>query len=456
VLLIFKTIKRSLKSERHDFTTIPIAEAVILLAVPMILELSLEGVFAVVDMFFVSRLGASAIATVGLTESVITIIYSIAIGLSTGAAAIVARRVGEKNFDAAEQAAGQAILISLFLSVVLGTLSVIFARDILRTMGAAPEVVDHGAIFTQIMLGGCAPIILLFLINGIFRGAGDATMAMRSLWIASGANIVFCPIFIYFFGLKGAALATLCGRSLGVGFQCWHLFRGDGELKVLRRHFAWNWPVMKSIVTVAWPAAFQFIIGSGSWILLTRFVAESGGTPASAGYQIAVRCFVFFILPAMGLSNAAATLVGQNLGAKHYQRAEESAVVTAKYSAVLMLLFTLFLVGLAPQLVAVFTDDLVVREFGVQALRGISSGFLFYGVGMVMIQSLNGAGATRIPTLINIFCFWIFQIPMGYFLARHTSLGVHGVIYAIPMAHGLLAAMAWWVFRRGKWKSVQV
>ncbi|PWU22250.1 MAG: MATE family efflux transporter, partial [Bdellovibrio sp.] len=312
-----RTLLASLKSEHHDFTTSPIKEAVVLLAVPMILELSLEGIFAVVDMFFVSRLGPNAIATVGLTESVVTIVYSIAIGLSTAATAIVARRVGEKDGQAAAHAGAQAILLSVFVSIILGVLGVTFASDILAGMGAAEEVVQSGAIFAKILLGGSAPIILLFLINGIFRGAGDAAIAMRSLWVASGTNIILCPILIACFGLKGAALATLVGRSTGVLYQCFHLFKGDGELKFQRWHFKLDGAAFRSLTTVAWPASLQYIIGSGSWIILNRLVAETGGTSASAGYQIAFRNFVFFMLPAWGLSNAAATLVGQNLGARH-------------------------------------------------------------------------------------------------------------------------------------------
>ena len=333
---IFHTIRQSLKGEHHDYTQGVIAEAVVLLAIPMILELSLESVFAVVDMFFVSRLGQNAIATVGLTESVVTIIYSISIGISTGATAIVARRIGEKNPEAAAHAGAQSLVLATLVSLVMGITGVYFASDILAAMGASSDVVRDGAIFTRIMLGGSTVILLLFLINGIFRGAGDAAMAMKSLWIASGVNIVLCPIFIHFFGLQGAAMATVVGRTSGVLYQAYHLFRGDGALRFYARHFRFDGAVLKSITKIAWPASVQFIIGSGSWIILTRLVAETGGTAASAGYQIAFRNFVFFILPAWGLSNAAATLVGQNLGAKHFDRAEESVFTTAKYSAVLM------------------------------------------------------------------------------------------------------------------------
>ncbi len=450
------TIKQSLKGEHHDYTQGPISEAVILLAIPMILELSLESVFAVVDMFFVSKLGPSAIATVGLTESVVTLIYSVAIGLSTGATAIVARRIGEKNPDAAAHAGAQSLILGIVASIVLGTVGAYFAGDILALMGASREVIDEGTVFARVMLGGSTAILLLFLINGIFRGAGNAAMAMRSLWIASGINIVLCPIFIHFFGLKGAAMATVVGRSSGVAYQIYHLFSGSGELKFSSRHFKFDFPIIRSLVKIASPASFQFMIGSGSWIILTRLVAETGGTAASAGYQIAFRNFVFFILPAWGLSNAAATLVGQNLGAQQFQRAEESVFTTAKYNAILMAFVTVFFVVFAHPIVGVFTQDQAVLDHGTQALRIIGLGYVFYGIGMVMTQALNGAGDTKTPTWLNFFCFWVFQTPFAYFLAKGTTLGAKGVMMAIPAAHAVLAGMAWWIFKQGKWKSVKI
>jgi len=333
---IVAIVKESLNGEQQDYTQGSIPKAVFLLAIPMILELSLESVFAVVDMFFVSKLGENAIATVGLTESVITIIYSVAIGLSTAATAVVARRVGEKNMDAAAHSGAQALIVALVVTVAMSIPGVIFADDILHLMGASAEVVKDGAVFTRIMLGSSAAIMLLFLINGVFRGAGDAAMAMKSLWIASAINIVLCPIFIHFFGLQGAAWATVIGRSSGVLYQCYHLLNGKGILKFHRSHFDFDLDVSRTIINIGWPATFQFIIASGSWIILARLVAETGGTTALAGYQIAVRNFVFFILPAWGLSNAAATLVGQNLGANEIERAEKSVNITAKYNAIFM------------------------------------------------------------------------------------------------------------------------
>ncbi|TAE65892.1 MAG: MATE family efflux transporter, partial [Bacteroidetes bacterium] len=377
--------KLSLSGEEQDYTQGSIPKAVFLLAIPMILELSLESVFALVDMFFVSKLGSNAIATVGLTESVITIVYSIAIGLSTAATAIVARRIGEKKPEEASHAGVQAILIGIITTVVMSAFGVYFASDILFLMGASKEVVAEGTVFTQIMLGSSAAVMFLFLINGIFRGAGDAAMAMKSLWLASLINIILCPIFIHFFGLKGAAIATVFGRSTGVFYQCYHLFKGSGILKIYKHHFKADFEIIKSIVNIATPATLQFIIASGSWIFLAKLVAETGGTNASAGYQIAIRNVVFFILPAWGLSNAAATLVGQNLGANQIERAETSVWLTAKYNAIFMSFVMLLFVFCSKPIIGFFTSDEAVISYGALSLQIIGLGYVFYGVGMVMI-----------------------------------------------------------------------
>ncbi|HWY39030.1 MAG TPA: MATE family efflux transporter [Bacteroidia bacterium] len=453
---ILAVIKQSLNGEQVDYTQGSIRRAVFLLAVPMILELSLESVFAVVDMFFVGKLGQNAIATVGLTESVITIIYSIAIGLSTAATAIVARRIGEKNPEAAAHAGAQSLFVSIIATVILSICGIIFAGDILSLMGASEDVIRDGTIFTRIMLGGSVAIMLLFLINGIFRGAGDAAMAMKSLWIASTINIILCPVFINLFGLKGAAIATVIGRSTGVLYQCYHLFKGSGIIKIHRHHFKFDGEIVRSIVNIAWPATFQFIMASGSWIVLARLVAETGGTTASAGYQVAIRNVVFFILPAWGLSNAAATLVGQNLGAKQLQRAEESVFITAKYNAIFMsFVMVLFLFCSGP-IIRIFTQDEEVVKYGVKALQVIGSGYVFYGIAMVMTQSLNGAGDTKTPTVINFVCFWLFQIPFAYFLAKGLDLKSTGAFISIPVAETLIALVAWYYFKKGRWKEVKV
>lgn len=453
---IIEIIKLSLNGEQQDYTTGSIPRAVFLLAIPMILELSLESVFAIVDMFFVSKLGENAIATVGLTESVITIVYSIAIGFSTAATAIVARRIGEKNPEAAAHAGAQSLVIVLIATVFITIAGVVFAPDILTLMGASAAVVRDGAIFTRIMMGGSLGIMMLFLINGIFRGAGDAAMAMKSLWIASILNIILCPVLIHFMGLKGAAIATVIGRSTGVIYQCYHLFKGSGILKIKSSYFKPDSEIIKSIINIGWPATAQFIVASGSWIVLARLVAESGGTTASAGYQIAIRNVVFFILPAWGLSNAAATLVGQNLGANQIERAEKSVMLTAKYNAIFMSFVMLLFVFFAEPIIRFFTTDLAVIGYGARALQIIGTGYIFYGIAMVMTQALNGAGDTKTPTIINFVCFWLFQIPLAYFLAKGIDLKSTGAFIAIPAAETLIAVLGYYYFKRGRWKQIKV
>lgn len=453
---IFAIIKQSLNGEQQDYTQGSLRKAVFLLAIPMILELSLESVFAVVDMFFVGKLGQNAIATVGLTESVITIVYSVAIGLSTAATAVVARRIGEKNTAEAAHAGAQSIVIALIATTAVSAAGIFFAADILTLMGARSEVVIQGAIFTRIMLGGSIVIMLLFLINGIFRGAGNAAMAMKSLWIASGINIILCPVFIHFFGLKGAAIATVIGRSTGVIYQCYHLFKGNGIIKFTQYHFFFDKKIIASLINIAWPATFQFIIASGSWIILARLVAETGGTTASAGYQIAIRNVVFFILPAWGLSNAAATLVGQNLGAKQVQRAEQSVILTAKYNAIFMSMVMLLFILCSSPIIHLFTKDESVSAYGVKALQIIGSGYIFYGIAMVMTQALNGAGDTKTPTIINFICFWMFQVPLAYFLSKGLDWRSTGAFIAIPIAETVVAFVALYYFKKGKWKEVKL
>jgi putative MATE family efflux protein len=464
---IYALLKQSLKGGEHDYTQGSIREAILLLAVPMILELSLESIFAVVDMFFVSHLPAPhnkiAMATVGLTESVIALIYTIAIGLSTAATAVVARRTGEKNPEAAAHAGAQAILLSLISSVILSIAGMIFAPDVLRLMGAAPDVVKEGTTFARIMLGGSVIIILLFLINGVFRGAGYAAIAMRSLWLASIINIFLCPALINGWGplpalgLQGAAIATTIGRGIGVLYQCYHLFwKKDRSMKMRSHHFKWNMTQIKNLFEVAWPATFQFFIQSGSWIVMAWIVSTTGGTDASAGYQVAIRNVVFFILPAWGLSNAAAALVGQNLGAKQPDRAEQSVLLTTKYNTIFMAIVMLLFLFFASPIISIFTNEPAVHRFGVLALQIIGSGYIFYGIGMVMVQALNGAGDTKTPTWINIIGFWVFQIPFGFLLAKGFGMGPVGAFIAVPVAEVLIAMAAFYYFKKGKWKEVVV
>jgi len=400
--------------------------------------------------------------TVGLTESVITIVYSLAIGLSTAVTAMVARRIGEKKPEDASRAGVQAILISLAATVLISIIGLIFAPEILALMGATPDVVSQGTLFTRIMLGGSVVIILIFLINGIFRGAGNPSIAMRSLWIASLINIILDPIFIFGIGpwegmgLKGAAIATVIGRGSGVVYQCYYLFRGKGIIRIRLSYFKPEWKIIRSLIEIAWPATFQFIIASGSWIVLTQLIAKSGGTEASAGYQVAIRNVIFFILPAWGLSNAAATLVGQNLGAKQPGRAEQSVLLTARYNAIfmagVMLLFLLF----ASPIISIFTSEPQAHRYGVTSLQIIGAGYIFYGIGMVMIQALNGAGDTKTPTWINFVGFWVFQIPLAYILTKGFDMGPVGAFIAIPIAETAIALASWYFFKKGKWKTVEI
>lgn len=458
----WQIIKDSLKGEERDYTQGSIKTAIFLLAIPMILELSLESVFALVDIFFVGKLGSNAIAIVGFTESLITLVYSVAIGLSTAATAVIARRIGEKNTEGASKASVQAIIISMFISIILGISGWIYADKLLTFIGASEDVIREGHMFTKIIFGFNIVIVLIFLINGIFRGAGNAALAMRSLWIASILNIILDPLLIYGigtwngWGIEGAAIATCIGRGSGVVYQLYHLFGGSGVIRIRWSDVVPDFDVIRSMIKLAWPATFQFIIASGSWIILTRLVAEEGGTDASAGYQIAIRNVVFFILPAWGLSNAAATLTGQNLGAGSPERAEKSVMLAMKYNAIFMAFVSLIFIFLSRPIIGFFTQDADVVNIGVRALQIIGSGFIFYGIGMVLIQALNGAGDTSTPTWINFVGFWMIQIPMAYLIQYYTDFGLDGIFAAVPIAETMIAIVAYIVFKRGAWKTVKV
>ncbi len=460
--LAFNLISDAVTGKEQDYTTGSLRKAIFLLAVPMIIEMLMESIFALVDLFFVGKLGKHAISTVGLTESVITIVYSVAVGISMAATATVARRIGEKDKEGAAAAAMQCIWVGIAVIIVLSLAGVIFAADILRLMGAEAETIQMGVTYTRIMMGSGLVIMLLFLINGIFRGAGDASVAMKSLMLANACNIALCPLFINglgpipAFGVTGAAIATATGRSIGVLYQLYYLFNGKSVVQLGKESLKAEWAIIKSVVVIAWPATLQFIIASCSWIFLARLVAETGESTASAGYQTAIRILIFFLLPAWGISNAAATLVGQNLGAGQAQRAEESVLQTAKYNAVFMIAVTLLFLALADAIVGVFAVQADVKAIAVKALRIVSAGYIFYGVGMVMINAFNGAGDTKTPTLINLVGFWLFQIPLAYLLAKTFELGPTGVFIAIPVAETFIAVAAFVLFKRGKWKAVKV
>jgi putative MATE family efflux protein len=448
-------LKESLNSEHQDFTTGSIRKSIFMLAIPMMLEMGMESVFAVVDIFFVSKLGPDAAATVGLTESFLTIIYSVAIGLSMAATAMVARRVGEKNPAGAAKAGAQALLLCILVSIGLGIAGFFLAERILEFMGASPELIAMGKTYTRIMLSGNVVIMLLFLINGIFRGAGDAMIAMKSLWLANICNIILCPIMIHQFGLTGAAIATTIGRGIGVCYQVYHMFKGKGIIKIHLPDFKPDGKLIKSLSSIASTGTLQFIVASASWIVMARLVAGFGSN-AVAGYTIAIRLIIFFLMPAWGMSNAVATLVGQNLGAKQPERAEQSVWQTARYSAIFMAGVSLLFVCFAEFFVGIFNKDPEVIKTGVTALRIVSLGYIFYGVGMVMINAFNGAGDSKTPTWINLFWFWIFQIPFGYLMAQTFGFGTTGVFIAIVVTETMISITSIIIFRRGKWKLVKI
>ena len=455
------TIRESLAGSHHgEYTEGPIGRAVLLLAIPMVLELALESVFAVVDVFFVSQLGADAVATVGLTEAMLTIIYAAAMGLSVGAMATVARRIGERDHDGAAVAAVQVIALGACIAVPVGIVGGVFARSFLSLMGATPGVLAHSS-FTTIVLGMNGIILMLFLINAVFRGAGDAAVAMRVLWIANAINICLDPCFIFGLGpfprlgVTGAAVATTTGRGIGVIIQLWTLSRGRGRIVIRREHLRLEPRVMINMLRLSGTAVFQSLVGTTSYLGLVRIVASFGGD-ALAACTIAIRIVIFALLPAFGLSNAAATLVGQNLGAGKPERAEASVWRACWYNLVALgtigALFMLFAEGI----VSWFTSDAAVAPLASRGLRITSSGFLFYSAGFVLTASFNGAGDTWTPTVINIVCLWLGEIPIAYLLARVLGFGPVGVFWAFPIAFGSMTVVSAVVFRRGRWKLKRV
>ena len=457
---IFTLIKESLRGGNHDFTRGSIRRAVLLLAIPMMLEMAMESVFALVDLYFVGHLPHSsyAIQTVGLTESCLTIIYSLAVGMSMAATAIVARRIGEKDPVEAAKAGMQSVTLAILVNFVIGVAGFYFAGNILSLMGASAETVRLGTNYTRIMMAESLIIVMLFLVNGIFRGAGNAAIAMRSLWIANIANIILCPLFINVlgFGLTGAAIATTIGRSTGVVYQLYHLFNGKNLIKVRLAYLKPHWEQIKAILKIAIPGILQFVIGSCSWIFLAELVATTGGDHGSAGYQTSIRLMLFFMLPAWGMSNAAATLVGQNLGAKEFGRAEDSVFKTVKYNVLYMACVTVITFLLATYLTAFFTNDEQVRQVATRSLQILSVGYIFYGVGMVMMSAFNGAGDTWTTTWVNLFGFWLLQVPLAYLLDKYFNMGITGVFLAIPIAETCMAIASFFLFKGGKWKKVKV
>ena len=457
---IFTLIKESLRGGNHDFTRGSIRRAVLLLAIPMMLEMAMESVFALVDLYFVGHLPHSsyAIQTVGLTESCLTIIYSLAVGMSMAATAIVARRIGEKDPVEAAKAGMQTVTLAIMVNFVIGVAGFYYASNILSLMGASAETVRLGTNYTRIMMAESLIIVMLFLVNGIFRGAGNAAIAMRSLWIANIANIILCPLFINVlgFGLTGAAIATTIGRGTGVVYQLYHLFNGKNLLKVHLAYLKPHWEQIKAILKIAIPGILQFVIGSCNWIFLAELVATTGGDHGSAGYQTSIRLMLFFMLPAWGMSNAAATLVGQNLGAKELGRAEDSVFKTVKYNVLYMACVTVITFVLATYLTGFFTNDEQVRQVATRSLQILSVGYIFYGIGMVMMSAFNGAGDTWTTTWVNLFGFWLLQVPLAYVLDKNFNMGITGVFLAIPIAETCMAIASFFLFKGGKWKKVKV
>ena len=451
----------AVRGDAYDYTSGSIRKSIVLLAIPMMLEMAMESVFALADTFFVGRLGVAALTTVGLTEFMMTLIYSVGVGLSLAPMALIARFVGEKNTALASRAAGQSIVLTLLLSLLIAVPGFLYAGDLLRLMGAGEEVVATGVNYTRILFAGNGIIMLLFLLNGVFRGAGEAATAMRVLWIANGINVVLDPLLIFGlgpipgFGVEGAAIATTLGRGIGVLYQLYILFSGRSVVRIAGGGWRLDFGMQARIARIAASGAFQYLIGSASWIFLARIVAGFGAS-AVAGYTVAIRLILFTLLPAWGLSNAAATFVGQNLGAGRPLRAERGVWWTLTITTVYLALLSVGYYVLAGPLVGAFTEDADAYRYGVNALRVFAIGYVLFGLGLIPIQAFNGAGDTVTPSLLNFVCFWLLEIPLGYVLAVRMGYEVSGVVWAVVLSELVLAIVAIVLFRRGRWKLKQI
>jgi putative MATE family efflux protein len=454
-------IRDALRGKAHDYTSGPIGQAILLLAIPMVLEMVMESLFAVSDVFFVARLGASAVATVGLTESLMIVVYTLAMGLSISGTAVVARRIGEKDADGAGRAAVQAILLGALIASTIAIGGALGAPALLRFMGAGDDVLATGTTFARVMLGGSVTAFLLFVVNATFRGAGDAAVPMRVMWLANGINIILGPLLIFglgpfpTLGVTGAAVATTIGRGTGLLFALANLARGTGNLRVRREHLVVEPATMLNMLRLSVNGTFQVLVGSLSWIVLVRFMAVFGSA-AMAGYTIAVRMVIFAMLPAWGLGNAAATMVGQALGANNPDRAEQSVWAAARYNVAFLGLMGLIFGVAAPLIVSAFTSDPAVADVAIDGLRILALGFPTFAIGLVLTQSFNGAGDTATPTRINIGVFWLFEIPLAWALSKFTALGMHGIFASITVAYAALAAVSFVMFRRGSWRTRRV
>lgn len=454
-------VSEAVSDNETDLTVGPINRALGLLAIPMMLEMGMEAIFAVVDIAFVSRLGTNAIAAVGLTEALVTVLYAVAIGLGMGVTAMISRRVGAKDPIAAAYVMGQAIWVGAGLAIVIGIFGAIYAADLLRLMGASEAVITEGKSFTAILLGGNASILYLFLLNAGFRGAGDAPVALRSLTLANGMNIILDPCLIFGLGpfpemgVAGAAVATTIGRGIGVLYLFWYLFGGKGRLEFRWRNLAISPDLIRRMISISIGGIGQFLIATSSWIAIMRVVALYGSAPIAA-YTIALRLIEFVFLPAWGLGNAAATLVGQNLGAGKPERAEKSVWLASRYNVIFMSVLGAAFVVFAPVIVGLFTSDEEIHRYGVNCLRILGAGYPVYAVGMIVIQAINGAGDTRTPSLLNFICFWIVQIPLAYWLATAVGMGPNGVFLSIVVSESLLSVLGVIMFRRGGWRLQEV
>jgi len=458
---LWSSIREALRGSHQDFTSGDLNRAILLLAIPMVLEMVLESLFAIVDVFFVGRIGANAVATVGLTESLLSLVFAVAMGLSLSTTAMVARRIGEKDPEGAAVAGVQAIILGLTVSVVVGVPCLIYAPRLLQLMGAAPEIVASGSGYARIALGGSGVVLMLFLNNAIFRGAGDAAIAMRLLWVSNIINLVLDPCLIFGLGpfprlgVTGAALATFTGRSIGVGYQFYRLLRGTERLRILRRQIRVNFEILWRLVRVSLTGILQFAIAHTSWIGLVRIVSIFGAA-ALAGYTIAIRILIFVILPSWGLSNAAATLVGQNLGAGQPDRAETSVWRTGFYNMLFLGTIGVIMVLFAEPIVGLFTHDTEVLPLAASCLRILSYGNIGYAYGMVMLQAFNGAGDTITPTWVNLFGFWFLEIPLAYWLAIPMGLRSEGAFFSIVVAEAAIAAAGIVLFKRGRWRKQKI
>jgi putative MATE family efflux protein len=454
---LWSAVKESIRGSHRSYTTGPIGRSILLLAIPMVLEMVMESLFAVVDIYWVSKLGDEAAAAVGLTESLMTLIYALAIGLSIGAMAMVARRIGEGNPEGAARAAVQAIAVALVVSILIAVFAAPRAPQLLALMGAAPWVIEHGSAFTRIMLAGNATVVLLFMINAIFRGAGDAAIAMRTLWLANWINILLGPCLIFGLGpfpelgIAGAAIATNIGRGTGVIYALSRLVRSGGRFNIQRRHVRLEPSIMWRLIRLSGTGTFQVFIGMASWIGLVRIIS-SFGSSAVSGYTYGIRVILFALLPSWGMANAAATMVGQALGAGDPERAERAVWKAGFYNMIFLGLVGLVFILFAPQIIGFYTRDPHVAQYGIDCLRIVAYGFLFYAYGMVLGQSFNGAGDTWTPTIINLFVFWLWEIPLAYVLAVVLGWGPRGVFASITIAFSTLAVVSALVFRRGRWK----